>query len=97
MARRGSSSRYLHYRRRKRNGNGKGMPRWLMALMVLGALMVIAVATLAGVGFGIYQSYASDLKPPDEAIAELPGGARIYDKNGTLLFEYLNPQYGRRE
>ena len=97
MARIGSSSRYLHYRRRKRDGKGKGMPRWRMALMALGAVMVIAVAILAGVGYGVYRSYASDLMPPDEALAALPGGARIYDKNGTLLYEYLNDDYGRRE
>jgi membrane peptidoglycan carboxypeptidase len=50
------------------------------------------------VGYGVYQSYADDLIPPEQAIAQLPrGGARIYDRDGNLLWEVLNPSGGRYE
>ncbi len=88
--------RHRAYRRRRRNG--KGTPRWLMALGMLGGLMAIGAGILAGVAYGVYQSYANDLIPPDEAIAKLPrGGARIYDRNGQLLYEYVDDVSGLRE
>lgn len=88
--------RYLLYRRRRRNGHGT--PRWLIAAGLLSALFVIMGGVVAGVGYGVYQSYADDLIPPDQAIAQLPrGGARIYDRDGKLLWEVLNPSGGRYE
>ena len=97
MAGNGATYRYLAYRRRKRNGNHKGMPRWMTALLILGVVMLTGAAVMAGVGYGVYRSYADDLVPPDEAIAKLPrGGARIYDRNGALLYEFLN-DYGLRD
>lgn len=91
-------TRYLLYRqRRRRNGNGK-LPRWLIALGVLGGVLIVLFSVAAVAGYAAYQNCISDLEPPDEAIAKLPrGGARIYDRNGNLLFEYLNPEYGRRD
>ena len=98
MARTSSYYRYQAYRRRKRNG--KNTPRWLIALVVLGGLFAIGIGVTAGVGYGVYRSYANDLEDlgtPDEFVDSIPpGGARIYDRNGTLLFEILNDQLGRR-
>lgn len=98
MSRTSSYYRYQAYRRRKRNA--KKTPRWLMALVVLGGLFAIGIGVTAGVGFGVYRSYANDLKElgaPDTFIDSIPpGGARIFDRNGTLLFELLNDQLGRR-
>ena len=97
MAGNGSTYRYLAYRRRRRNGHNKGMPRWMTALIVLGVLMIIGMGVSAGVGYGVYRSYANDLIPPDEAIAQLPrGGARVYDRNGKPLFEFLDEGSGLR-
>src|SRR3990170_2882551 len=93
MARNGSRYRYLLYRRRRRNGNGR--PRWLTVLMLLGAAAIVGTILVAGVGFASYQTCVSDIVEPDEAISRLPrSGARIFDRNGTLLFQYLNPEYG---
>ncbi|MCH7838147.1 MAG: transglycosylase domain-containing protein, partial [Chloroflexi bacterium] len=96
MAKNGSYHRYRAYRKRRRSR--RGVPRWLIALAVLGGIFAIALGVVAGVGYGVYQSYAEDLVPPDVFFESLPpGGARIYDRNGALLFEYLNPLYGRRD
>jgi membrane peptidoglycan carboxypeptidase len=96
MARRNASYRYLAYRRRRRNGHG--MPRWLMALIVLAGLGVGAATILAASSYFVYRSYADGLVPPDQEIAKLPsGGARILDRNGNLLYEYLDDASGLRE
>lgn len=98
MARNPGYQRYQQYRRRRRGGNGKRMPRWLLALIVLGALAGVTFAVLSGVGFAAYQSCISGMRPPEEEIAKLPqGGARIYDSEGGLLFQYLDPEDLRRE
>jgi membrane peptidoglycan carboxypeptidase len=74
------------------------MPRWMMALLVLSGLAVFAVGAMVAIGFGMYQSYADDLVPPDEKIAQLPrGGALVLDRNGTPMYEFLDENYGLRE
>jgi membrane peptidoglycan carboxypeptidase len=90
--------RYLAYRKRRRNANHKGAPRWLMALALLGGIAAVSVGVIAGIGYAVYRSYASDLIPPDEAIAKLPvGGARILDRNGKPLYEFLDDNSGLRD
>jgi hypothetical protein len=70
--------------RLRRNGGGSGTaPRWFQAIIALIGLGVIAVAVAGGVGYGVYESYASGLQPPDQVISEQPsGGAQIFDRNG---------------
>lgn len=88
--------RYIAYRRRRRNG--KGAPRWLLVLAALGLLALVAAGIAAGVGYNIYQGYADDLVPPDEEIAKLPrGGARILDRDGRFLYEFLDDVSGLRD
>ncbi|MCH8994268.1 MAG: penicillin-binding protein [Chloroflexi bacterium] len=97
MARQGASSRYLAYRRR-RHSSKRGMSRWLIALIVLGGLFAVATGVFAGVGYGVYRSYADDLVPPDEAIAKLPrSGARILDRDGRFLYQFIDDQSGIRQ
>jgi membrane peptidoglycan carboxypeptidase len=50
----------------------------------------------AGVmGFVIYRTYAYDLLPPEEAIANSAIGTSIaYDRNGEYLYEYVDPLGG---
>jgi len=59
------------------------------------------VASLGGVvtagvmGFVIYRTYAHDLLPPEEAIANSTIGTSIaYDRNGEYLYEYVDPLGG---
>jgi hypothetical protein len=78
-----STYRYIAYRRRRRNGHG--MPKLLMALIVLAGTVLIGMAVMAGTGYGVYQHYADELVPPDVAIAKQPsGGARILDRKTSL-------------
>ncbi|OGO51679.1 MAG: hypothetical protein A2148_09955 [Chloroflexi bacterium RBG_16_68_14] len=96
MARNGAYYRYQAYRHRRRNG--KGMPGWLKALLALAALSALALGIIAGVGYGLYRSYADDLVPPDEALAKLPrSGARIMDRNGKFLYQFVDDQSGLRQ
>jgi membrane peptidoglycan carboxypeptidase len=65
---------------------------------VLGGILVISMAVMAGIGFGVYQGYANDLVPPDEEIAKQPqGGARILDREGNLLYQYVDDASGLRD
>lgn len=98
MANRGAYYRYAAYRRRRRSGNGHGMPRWLLGLIVLGGLFAISVGVVAGVGYGVYRSYTNDLVTPAEEIAKLPlGGAEIRDRNGNFLYEFFDDVTGLRK
>ncbi|MCH8025847.1 MAG: transglycosylase domain-containing protein [Chloroflexi bacterium] len=96
MTRAGAYNRYAAYRRRRRNG--RGAPRWLLALIVVGGLSAIAFGVLGGVGYGIYRSYTDNLVTPAEEIARLPlGGAEIRDRNGTFLYEFFDDASGLRK
>ena len=82
---------------RSDGGKGGGAPAWVKALLVVGvfafiALFVVAIATVI-----VYRSYADDLVAPDElAINEPSYGARILDRNGILLYEYVDDRAGLR-
>ncbi|MBX7111560.1 MAG: transglycosylase domain-containing protein [Dehalococcoidia bacterium] len=66
----------------------------LVALFVLG----LGITGAAGLyAMNRYNSYAEDVVPPEQLIAKLPrGGARIYDRNGTLLYEFVDEFGGLR-
>ena len=63
-------------------------------LLVLFAAVVITGAALIGaaaVTTTRYDDYASVVGDTDDVISLLPrGGSRIYDRNGTLLYEFAN-------
>jgi membrane peptidoglycan carboxypeptidase len=73
-------------------------------LIVLGALflfvMLISGATAGSIGiYGMnrYHEIADTVVPPAELIAALPsGGARVYDRNGELLYEFVDEFTGLR-
>lgn len=100
MARNFARRRLLRERLRSNGhrGRGNGGPnRLLQVFLGLAGLGVIGVAILGGVGFGVYQSYANGLESPDELIARQPsGGAQILDRNGNLLYEYVDDRSGLR-
>ncbi len=66
----------------------------LLAMFVLG----LGIAGAAGLyAMTRYNSYADDVVPPEQLIAELPrGGARIYDRHGTFLYEFVDEYNGLR-
>ncbi len=58
----------------------------LAVLIVLSSLVSIGVAA-----FLVYQSYASDLKSPEELISEISiRPSLVYDRNGEFLFEFID-------
>ena len=88
-------------RRQTHQGNGpegkKGMPFWAGALIIIGVLSVIGVGVGGVAALTIYHNYADKLVAPDELAINQPSyGARIYDRNGTLLYEYVDDKSGLR-
>ncbi|MGI5915822.1 MAG: transglycosylase domain-containing protein, partial [Anaerolineae bacterium] len=61
------------------------------------ATLLLAVLGLAG-GLGIYAYYARSLPSPEELYERSLAfkSTRIYDRNGQLLFEIMDPFGGRR-
>jgi membrane peptidoglycan carboxypeptidase len=90
------SRRYL--RSRNRGGHsGRVAPRWLQFFVALAGVGIVMLAMAGLAGYGVYRSYANDVQPPDEVIASQPsGGAKIYDRNGKLLYEYVDDKSGLR-
>jgi len=102
-------SRHSAMRRRVRAraeamAQGKGTKtrsRLLIAFAGMFLLLVLAGATVAGGGslyaFNQYNQIAAGVMPPGELIANLPrGGARIYDRNGELMYEFIDEFTGLR-
>lgn len=89
------SYRYRRWRKDRRRRATQVATRPLMMLFAFPVLL-LGFAALVGttVGMGYYADIGRSVGSPEEAIAARGGGARIYDRNGTLLYEYLDPEYG---
>jgi len=65
------------------------------------AMALLVSGLVAGAG-GIwatarYQTFAESVVPPEQLIASLPrGGARVYDRHGELLYEFVDELSGLR-
>ncbi len=90
--------RAIRSRMRLRGPNGVRVPpRLAQVLGVLAGGFFVFIAIMGGASYCVYRSYADDLKPPDEVIAQQPsGGAQIFDRNGNLLYEYVDDRSGLR-
>jgi len=81
--------------RRLNGGRGQGGARWLWLVGALGLLLLAVVAIGGGVSFAVYYHYADDLDRPDVALARTgSAGSRIVDRNGNLLYEFVDPLSG---
>ena len=97
MARKSSYDPWMRRTRRRNRSNGKGISIWLKLALAMGLVGVIAFISLAVASFVVYNSYADDLLAPDElAINEASSGATILDRNGELLYEYVDDRAGLR-
>ncbi len=106
-----SAARIARKRRQRRagggsptgNGSGGGGSgrRWLLIAAGVGALLlVVALASAGGAaiyGINRYDEIAEAVVPPAQLLDELPrGGARVYDRHGTLLYEFVDELSGLR-
>ena len=90
------SSVYRFRRKRARQAlaqRGRTLRRhWQGLLGVLLFGVVLSLVAVAIVVVLIYQTYASGLKPPEELIDETSIGTSLaYDRNGELLYEFIDP------
>jgi membrane peptidoglycan carboxypeptidase len=71
-----------------------------LAFKILGSLVFVVLVMAAGVlsaGLVTYESYARDLVPPEELAVNRPSaGAIILDRNGKLLYRYVDDKEGLR-
>jgi len=68
-------------------------------MLVAFPLLIVGMLAMAGavVGVGYYADVTASVPPVEEAIDARGGGARIYDRNGVLLYEFLDPEQGLKE
>ena len=90
-------------RRRHTPANGEGRRLGRLVLVLVGLLGVLLVASSAAAATGAlygkqkYDEFIAYVAPPEELLASLPrGGARIYDRNGVLLYEFIDEFGGLR-
>ena len=85
-------------RRRLRQINGgrqRSSPAWLWLVSGLALLLVAFVAIGSGAVFAVYYHYANGLERPDVELARTgSAGTRIFDRNGNLLYEFVDPLSG---
>jgi membrane peptidoglycan carboxypeptidase len=91
--------------RRKRAVNGKhrkadssnGLSILWKLLIALGTFAMICVVAVVASAMIVYDTYADDLVPPDQLAINQPSyGAKILDRNGNLLYEYVDDKSGLR-
>ncbi len=93
MSRLRAHQRYL-YKRRKAAGRGLPSVGLLALLAPLAMLVATSCVGLTALGMAYFADVQLHFTPPEQAIAERGGGARIYDRNGTLLYQFLDDKYG---
>lgn len=101
-----SASKTARRMRNRRRSNGArartgGRRRLLLGLFVVATLVVLAAGVAAGgaaiYGLNRYNEIADDVVPPEQLISKFSrGGARVYDRNGQLLYEFVDPLAGLR-
>ncbi len=71
----------------------RSIPMALMLLLI--APLVVGGAIYAVIA--LYDSYVNDLVPPEQTAINVPyRGARIYDRNGNLLYQFIDDKNGTR-
>jgi membrane peptidoglycan carboxypeptidase len=91
------ASTYLIARRRRRRQRRFGLPTAL-SLFFVPIAAALGLASCAGLlGMGYVAEVSSKYPTAEEAIAARGGGAAIHDRNGTLLFRFLDEGYGIQE
>lgn len=89
--------RIRRWRQARLRFRGKPLSRLATVLLAIAAFG-IGILGIGGLyGLQQYSEYTSNVVPPEQLLAQLPrGGARIYDRNGVLLYEFLDEFGGLR-
>ncbi len=90
--------------RRGSGTNGDGTPKRSRLFVIVGGLIasVLVAGVLVAGGLGLYglseyNKISSAVVPPEQLISQLPrGGAKIFDRNGVLLYEFVDNLSGLR-
>jgi membrane peptidoglycan carboxypeptidase len=92
MARAYSSRR----RRLRRLNGGRRRPGAPWFWLIGGLVLLLAILGIGGgVSFAVYYHYADGLERPDVVLARTgSAGTRIFDRNGSLLYEFVDPLSG---
>ncbi|MBI1885844.1 MAG: transglycosylase domain-containing protein [Chloroflexi bacterium] len=94
---RSHSYRYSRARRVISARRAASQVRWQKALTLAVFFFLLSLIGAGSASFAVYRSYASNLIPPEEAIVENSIGTSLaFDRNGKLLYEYLDPLGGLR-
>ncbi|HZP58059.1 MAG TPA: transglycosylase domain-containing protein [Dehalococcoidia bacterium] len=88
--------RFRRLRHQRRRSGNDTRPLFLALLAPLLIAVFAGVAGIAAAATSYYAQIGSRYSSPEEAIAARGGGARIFDRNGTLLYEFLDPTVGLR-
>ena len=90
----------LFKRRRRvylRGNGGTHLPRWMLIPLILFGVLFAGMAVTAVAGFITYRVYASKMPPIEQVLSQNGGGAKIYDRNGNLLYTYVDDLQGMRQ
>lgn len=91
-----------HRRRREQHHVGPSIRvRMLLALMLVASVLTVGIGLLTGgsalYAMNRYSEIAEGVVPPEQLIAEQSrGGARILDRHGVLLYEFVDDLSGLR-
>ncbi|MDI6858369.1 MAG: transglycosylase domain-containing protein [Dehalococcoidia bacterium] len=87
-----------HYRRwRRHRTNGDSLPWPLLLLAAVSLPVGFVIVLFLFVALSYYAGVTSGLTAPDDVIASHGGGAKIYDRNGILLYQFLDEERGYQE
>jgi membrane peptidoglycan carboxypeptidase len=84
------------YSRLRDNGKGK-IHGWMLVPIIILGTMLAGMGVTAIAGFIVYRVYASDMPPVEQVLSQNAGGAKIYDRNGQLLYTYVDDLQGMRK
>lgn len=78
--------------------------RWVQALVGISLMFMVCMVCVSAVAVGgglyardRYEREAKGVVPPEQILARWPGGgARVYDRNGVLLYQFLDEFGGLR-
>lgn len=93
-----NEERFIARRMRRRRRSRRRSIAPVAIPLILAALCALWLGSCsAALGLRYVEEVRADYPSIEEALAARGGGARIFDRNGTLLFQFLDDGYGHQE